>query len=88
MAELTIRLVVDPATRKKNVVISYRSDEDALPMEHEDAHRALVEKLIEGGTLKASELGKIVVAREAGGEAEAPETSTPEEERRAVEEKG
>ncbi len=89
MAELTIRLVVDPTTRKKNVVISYRSDEDALPMEHEDAHRALVEKLIEGGALKASELGKIVVTREAGPEAaEAPSSPASDEERRSVEEKG
>jgi hypothetical protein len=64
MAEVTIRLIVDPTTRKKNVVISYRSDEDALPIEHEDAHRAIADKLIEGGMLKAQELGKIVVERE------------------------
>ena len=64
MAEVTIRLIVDPTTRKKNVVISYRSDEDALPIEHEDAHREIVDKLIEGGALKAAELGKIIVDRE------------------------
>jgi hypothetical protein len=64
MAELTIRLVVDPDTRKKNVVIDYHSDEDALPMEHEDEHRRLVDRLIEGGALSAAELGKIVIQRE------------------------
>jgi len=64
MAEMTIRLEIDPITRKKNVVISYRSDEDALPVEHEEDHRRLVERLIEGGALRAAELGKIVVERE------------------------
>ena len=64
MAEVTIRLIVDPDTKKKNIEISYKSDEDALPIEHEDAHREIVDKLIEGGTLKAAELGKIVVKRE------------------------
>lgn len=64
MAEVTIRLEIDPQTRKKNVVISYRSDEDALPLEHEDEHRRLVNQLIEGGALKAAELGTIVVERD------------------------
>jgi hypothetical protein len=40
------------------------SDEDALPHEHEQQHRAIVEKLIHGGLIKASELGQIVVERE------------------------
>jgi hypothetical protein len=64
MAELTIRLVVDPDTRKKNVIIAYHGDEDALPMEHEDEHRRLVDRLIEGGALSAAELGKVVIQRE------------------------
>ena len=63
MAELIIRLEVDPQTRKKNVIISYRSDEDALPVEHEEDHRRLVNGLIEGGALQAAELGRIVVER-------------------------
>jgi hypothetical protein len=64
VAEVTIRLVVDPTTRKKNVIISYTSDSDALPIEHEDAHREVVDKLIEGGALAAAELGKIIIDRE------------------------
>jgi hypothetical protein len=64
MAEMTIRLRCDPETGKKDIVISLRSDEDALPHEHEQQHRALVEKLIQGGIVKAEELGKIVVERE------------------------
>jgi hypothetical protein len=63
MPHVTIRLETDPATRKKTVIISYESEAGALPMEHEDEHRRLVDKLIEGGVLKAQELGKIVVER-------------------------
>ncbi len=53
MAEMTIRLIPDPTTGKKNIVIALRSDADALPHEHEQMHRALVEKLVNGGLLKA-----------------------------------
>ena len=66
MAEIEIRLTIDPVTKKKNVVISYRSDSDALPMEHEEDHRRIVDRLIEGGALDAAQLGKIVVEREGG----------------------
>ncbi len=64
MAELTIRLVVDPDTGKKNVIIAYESESDAMPMEHEDEHRRLVDQLIEGGALSAAELGDIIIERE------------------------
>ena len=64
MAEMTIRLIPDPATGKKNIVIALRSDADALPHEHEQMHRRLVEKLVNGGLLKAEEVGQIVVERE------------------------
>jgi hypothetical protein len=64
MAEMTIRLRCDPTTGKKDIVISLRSDEDSLPHEHEQLHRALVDKLIDKGLLQASELGQIIVERE------------------------
>lgn len=64
MAKMTIRLEIDPATNKKNIIVSLSSDADALPHEHEQQHRALVEKLIQGGVVKASELGKVIVERE------------------------
>ena len=64
MAEMTIRLRCDPATGKKDIIVSLRSDPDALPHEHEQQHRALVDKLIEGGIVKAGEVGKISVERE------------------------
>ena len=83
MPELTIRLRCDPATGKKDIIISLRSDEDALPHEHEQQHRALVEKLIDGGLLKASELGQIVVEREEKEAQPAPASSGPENTRQA-----
>ena len=87
MAEMTIRLRCDPATGKKDIVISLRSDEDALPHEHEQQHRALVDKLIEGGLVKAEELGTITVTREE--EEKAPPISTgPTPERQAQKQGG
>lgn len=79
MAEMTIRLQIDPQTGKKNVVISLKSDEDALPHEHEQKHRALVDKLIAKGLLNASELGEIVVEREPEDEAGCDEESAAPE---------
>jgi hypothetical protein len=80
MAEMTLRLRCDPLTGKKDLVITLRSDEDALPHEHEQMHQALVEKLIHQGVLKAGELGQIVVER-VSKEVEAAPTPTPTEER-------
>ncbi len=90
MAEMTIRLRCDPATGKKDIIISLRSDEDALPLEHEQRHRALVEKLLGSGLVWASELGQVIVEREgsqesstlpASTEAETPRRSVPQGER-------
>ncbi len=84
MAEMTIRLIRDPDTGKKNIIISLRSDEDALPHEHEQMHRKIVDKLIEGGIVKASEIGKITVEREEDEKQAAPPTSSgPQGERQA-----
>jgi len=84
MAEMTIRLIRDPDTGKKNIIISLRSDEDALPHEHEQMHRRIVDRLIEGGIVKAGELGKITVEREEDEKQAAPPVSTgPQGEREA-----
>ena len=64
MAEMTIRLQTDPGTGKKDIIVSLKSDEDAMPHEHEQHHRELVEKLIEGGALSAAEAGRVIVQRE------------------------
>ncbi len=84
MAEVTIRLRINPETGKKDIIISMRSDEDALPHEHEQQHRAIVEKLIHGGLVKAADLGKIVVEREEEEKEPAlPSGSAPKAERKA-----
>ncbi|PRP90426.1 hypothetical protein ENSA5_65180 [Enhygromyxa salina] len=64
MAELNIRLQIDPNTGKKNLIIEYESDADMLPIEHEEEHRRLINELVEGGVVKAEELGKVIVKRE------------------------
>lgn len=84
MGEVTLRLEIDRATGRKNVLISYRSDDGELPMEHEQEHRALVDKLIQGGALKAAELGRVVVRREADAPAAEPEKKAAETHERAA----
>jgi hypothetical protein len=64
MATLTLRLETDPTTKKKNIWVKYESDSDALPMEHEEAHRKIVEALIAGGKVKAEDVGTITIERE------------------------
>ncbi|HXG10427.1 MAG TPA: hypothetical protein VNK04_11735 [Gemmataceae bacterium] len=83
MAEMTIRLRCDPATGKKDIIVTLRSDEDVLPHEHEQMHQRLVEKLIDGGLVKATELGQIIVEREQSEGEPAPVRGAPQEERRA-----
>jgi hypothetical protein len=86
MAELNIRLQIDPETGKKNLIIEYESDSDMLPMEHEEEHRRLVNALVEGGVVKAEELGKIEVKRESTqAVASDADEATPEQERESVE---
>lgn len=46
MADVTIRFRHNPSTGKRELVINYESDDDALPHEHERDHRALVEKVL------------------------------------------
>ena len=67
MASATIRLSVDPVTGKRTVTVSYTSDAEMLPHEHEDMHREVVEKLFEGGIAKPGD--EIVVEREGTGKA-------------------
>jgi FtsH ternary system domain X3-analog len=75
MAELTIRLRRDPETGKHDIIVDLESDRDALPHEHEQSHRELVEKLI-----GKNNVGKVIVEREeekspalAEGASQAPE---------------
>ncbi len=87
MGTLTLRLEVDPVTRKKNVWVKLESDADALPIEHEEQHRRIVEALLKGGTVKAEELGHIHIEREGQGATAAP-ADAADAERAAVKNKG
>ncbi len=81
MPEMTIRLITDPDTRKKNIIISLQGDEDALPHEHEQMHRAIVNKILNRGLVTETELGTITVEREEDKEPAAPVSSGPQEQR-------
>jgi hypothetical protein len=78
----TLKLRTDPVTGKRTITISYTSDLDALPHEHEEAHRQVVEKLFEGGIAKPGDT--IVVEREGAHVpgAPTPGTATEGEKRR------
>lgn len=67
MATLILRLEIDPTTQKKNVWVKLDSDGDALPIEHEEQHKKILEALLAGGKLKAEELGTITIEREGQG---------------------
>jgi len=75
MAEMTLRLVINETTGKRDIIVSYQSDGDALPFEHEDSHQLLVERLLEGGIVKATELGNVIVERESSQGIGAPSKS-------------
>ena len=83
MAEMTIRFIPDPVSGKKNIIITLRSDEDALPHEHEQQHKALVEKLINQGHIKEGEIGQIVVTREEEEKESAAPVGTAQPQRQA-----
>jgi hypothetical protein len=70
----------DPQSGKQNIVIKLDSDPDALPIEHEQLHRQLVEKLV-GKGIDADDLGEIVIEREGDARPATPSASPTEAER-------
>jgi hypothetical protein len=79
MAEMIIMLRRDSQTGKQSIIIKLHSDPDALPHEHEQMHRELVEKAL-GRKLEDAE--EIVIERESAEEPAAPASSAPPQERR------
>ncbi|HET9621897.1 MAG TPA: hypothetical protein VFP84_11050 [Kofleriaceae bacterium] len=73
MADVILRLRVDPATGKRELVIEYASDADALPIEHEHAHRAIADRVVAGGLASAA----VEVARGAEPAAEIEASPVP-----------
>jgi FtsH ternary system domain X3-analog len=83
MAELTIRLRKDPETGKHDIIIDLKSDEDALPHEHEQMHREQVEKLI-----GKQNVGKVIIERESEKAPTRPKEEPPQQERQAQKQGG
>ncbi len=88
MATLILRLEIDPHTKKKNVFVKLDSDPDALPMEHEEQHKRIVEALLANGGLKAEDLGNITIEREGQGAAKQEEKKDAPAVREPVSTKG
>lgn len=84
MATLTLRLEIDPTTKKKNVWVKLDSDADALPMEHEEQHKQIVEALLKGGVVKAEDMGTIHIEREGQGAAKSDPHESPPTQRQPV----
>lgn len=84
MPEMTIQLRCNPATGQRDIVVKLHGDEELLPTEHENLHRKLVEKLIEGGLIKTGEQGRLVVEREEGVVVAPPQSGSESPERRAA----
>ena len=66
MAEVHLRLVYNKNTSKHDIYIDYESDTDALPFEHEQEHKEIVQKIIENAGLDKmteDDFGEIVVRR-------------------------
>ncbi len=80
MALMTINLRRDPQTGKQTITIKLDIDPDSLPQEHEQMHRALVEKAL-GRKLEDND--EIIVERESAAEPATPQkTETPPERRK------
>ena len=61
MSDMEICFRWNPNTGKWDIIIKLSSDPDALPIEHEQMHKALAEKLV---GIKFNDLGEIIVERE------------------------
>lgn len=84
MAEMTIRLRMNPGTGRPEVLVDLESDADALPYEHEELHRRVVERLLEAGLLPDGDSAAVVIRRELPEEAAVVAAPVAQPERRAT----
>lgn len=63
MAEIEIRFRMNMESGKKDIIIDYHSDEDAMRHEHEKDHRSIVERIVGQGLIEADEVGEVIVER-------------------------
>lgn len=62
-AEIKIHLRYNLETGKKDIIIEYDSEDDAMPYEHEQRHRQIVQQLIGQGLVDEEDVGNILVGR-------------------------
>jgi hypothetical protein len=84
MAEMTIKLRVNPGTGRPEVLVDLESDADALPYEHEELHRRVVQRLLEAGLLPDGDAPNVVIRRGAVEEPAVAKPSSSGTERRAT----
>ena len=66
MAEINLRLVYNKNTSKHDIYIDYESDADALPFEHEQEHKDIVQSIIQRvglDTMTDDDFGEIIIRR-------------------------
>ena len=63
MAKLNIRLTYNKKTGRNDILVDFHSDADALPFEHEEDHKKLVEQILSTSGLSKDELGDIKIKR-------------------------
>jgi hypothetical protein len=78
VGDITIRFKMNVETGKKDIVIEYEGDEDALPHEHEKRHKEIVEQLVGKGLIAAEQAGEVHVERLKGKPAKTPEKGGPQ----------
>lgn len=84
-AEIKIHLRFNVETGKKDIVIEYDSEDDALAWEHEQRHREIVEQLVGAGVLDPDDVGNVKVGRvEAEKRRQAEQQAQAEAEKQSV----
>jgi len=79
VGSIEIRFRMNMRTGKKDILIDFESDEDAMRHEHEQAHKKIIQRLIGEGVLTENEAGEIIVERARPGQPVAsPETPRQE----------
>jgi len=88
MADITVKLTFNLETGKKDILIDYDGDDDALPSEHERHHRQIVETLLGKGVLSKKDVGNVVVQRGGNTNTEQQGNSQPQQGPKALEQNG
>jgi hypothetical protein len=60
MADMTISLRLNPDTGKRDIIVKF--DPSTTPVEYEQMHRAIVEKLI-GSGIRPEDMGELIIDR-------------------------